>query len=289
MRVRINVTERLGRSSTPVRVAVGIGLFAAVFAADYSTHRDILLSILYLFPVSYFAWFSQGRAAVFVAVLSAAVWSWIDWTKNPVHPDPLVPYWNGLINVGLFLAFVHIMRELKDLYVRERQRSHHDFLTGLNNRRSFYEALEAERLRASRYGLPTTFVYLDIDDFKKVNDRFGHDRGDELLIAIARTIKENAHASDVVARLGGDEFAILMPHTALAAAGTMLRKLQKVISDEMRAHQPPVTCSIGAITFPKATNSIEEMVAEADALMYAAKKNGKNSLMQAMARASASG
>jgi diguanylate cyclase (GGDEF)-like protein len=159
----------------------------------------------------------------------------------------------------------------------------------LNNRRSFYEALEAERLRASRYGLPTTFVYLDIDDFKKVNDRFGHDRGDELLIAIARTIKENARASDVVARLGGDEFAILMPHTALAAAGTMLRKLQKVISDEMRAHQPPVTCSIGAITFPKATNSIEEMVAEADALMYAAKKNGKNSLMQAMARASASG
>jgi diguanylate cyclase (GGDEF)-like protein len=268
-----------------MRMMVGVILFVAVCAVDYSTRRDMLLSILYLFPVSYFAWFFQGRTAVFVSILSAFLWSWIDWMKNPAHADVLVPYWNGLINVGLFLAFIHIMRELKELYLREKQGSHYDFLTGLNNRRSFYEALEAERLRASRYGLPTTFVYLDIDDFKKVNDSFGHERGDEVLIAVAKTIRRNARVSDVVARLGGDEFAILMPHTPLAAAGTMLRKLQKLISDEMQSHQPPVTCSIGAVTFPQATESIEEMVSEADALMYSAKKIGKNSLMQAMAPA----
>ena len=280
--LRFNVTALLARSSPLTRLAVGVALLVLVCVADYSTSRDILLSILYLFPVSYFAWFFNGRSAAFVSVLSACLWAWINWTKNPPYAGPLVPYWNGLINLGLFLAFVHIMRELKELYVREKQSSHHDFLTGLDNRRSFYESLEAERLRASRYGLPTTIVYLDIDDFKQVNDRYGHDRGDEILIAVAKTIRRNARASDVVARLGGDEFAILMPHTQLAAAGTMLHKLQNLLSHEMRSHQPSVTCSIGAVTFPVAANSIDQMVAEADALMYSAKKKGKNSLMQAV-------
>jgi diguanylate cyclase (GGDEF)-like protein len=285
MRLRFNATAFLGRSSPPTRVAGGVALLLATFAADYWTTRDILLSVLYLFPVSYFAWFFGGRTAVFISVVSAFLWASIDWTKHPPYTGTLVTYWNGLISLGLFLAFVHIIRELKELYVREKQRSHHDSLTGLNNRRSFEESLEAERMRASRYGHPTTIVYLDIDDFKQVNDHFGHGRGDEMLIAIAKTIRRNARVSDVVARLGGDEFAILMPHTPLAAAGTMLRKLQKLIADEMQSHQPAVTCSIGAVTFPQAAESIEEMVSEADALMYSAKKTGKNSLMQAMAAA----
>ena len=130
--------------------------------------------------------------------------------------------------------------------------------------------------RARRYKHPFTMVWIDLDNFKRVNDCFGHTTGDTLLRLVARTIQENIRATDTLARLGGDEFAILLPETGRDVAEVIMQKVQKINLDIMREHGWPVTLSIGVVTFTSSPSTVDETLRIADRLMYAAKNNGKN-------------
>ncbi|HTC77354.1 MAG TPA: diguanylate cyclase, partial [Terriglobales bacterium] len=99
----------------------------------------------------------------------------------------------------------------------EKELSRSDPLTGLPNRRAFYEVALAEADRARRYRHPLSLAYLDVDNFKQVNDDYGHDAGDELLVRVAEVLRRNLRNNDIVARLGGDEFAMLLPETPASA------------------------------------------------------------------------
>ena len=165
---------------------------------------------------------------------------------------------------------------------REKELARTDMLTGLANRRAFYEALQVERARATRYGRPMTLVYLDLDNFKRVNDTLGHAVGDELLACVADLLRRTLRASDTVGRLGGDEFALLLPETNAQAAEALLQKLGSVLGDTMRAKQWPVTFSMGAAAFLDNPATVEEMIRTADELMYSVKKSGKNRISVAL-------
>jgi diguanylate cyclase (GGDEF)-like protein/PAS domain S-box-containing protein len=165
---------------------------------------------------------------------------------------------------------------------REKELARTDMLTGLANRRAFYEALQIERARSARYGRPVTLVYLDLDNFKRVNDTLGHAVGDELLACVADLLRRTLRASDTVGRLGGDEFAVLLPETNAQAAEVLLQKLSSVLADTMRAKQWPVTFSMGAAAFLDNPASVEEMIRTADELMYSVKKSGKNRISVAL-------
>jgi diguanylate cyclase (GGDEF)-like protein len=145
------------------------------------------------------------------------------------------------------------------------------------NRRAFFEIANAERGRACRYGRPLTLAYLDVDNFKGINDRLGHASGDHLLVEVSRVLRDNVRASDAVARLGGDEFALLFPETDAAGAEAALRNLQKRLADAMQAADWPVTFSMGAAVFA-CPESVDEMIRAADELMYGVKKAGKNNI-----------
>jgi diguanylate cyclase (GGDEF)-like protein len=132
--------------------------------------------------------------------------------------------------------------------------------------------------RARRYDHPFTVVCIDLDNFKTVNDCFGHSTGDILLRLVARTIQENIRATDTVARLGGDEFAILMPETGRDVAEVILQKVRKINLEIMRNHGWPVTLSIGVVTFTSPPSTVDETLRISDQLMYSAKNNGKNSI-----------
>jgi diguanylate cyclase (GGDEF)-like protein len=119
-------------------------------------------------------------------------------------------------------------------------------------------------------------AYLDLDNFKEVNDRFGHSRGDSLLRLVAATIRTNLRKTDMVARLGGDEFALLLPETGYEPAAAVLRKIHQLLLGKMQRCGYPVTCSIGAVTFLRPAESVEELIKRADACMYAAKRGGKD-------------
>jgi len=157
-----------------------------------------------------------------------------------------------------------------------------DFLTGVRNRRAFYEAGQDEVRRSRRYKRPLALGYVDLDNFKAVNDTLGHAEGDRLLIAVATVLRSHTRVTDVIARLGGDEFAILLPETDGAAAHHVLEKLRAALVDAMQEKQWQVTFSIGAIVAETAPASFEELLREADQLMYSVKKTGKDRLSLAV-------
>jgi diguanylate cyclase (GGDEF)-like protein len=150
-------------------------------------------------------------------------------------------------------------------------------LTGIANRRLFYEVANTEIVRAHRTPEPFTVMYIDVDNFKTINDTQGHDEGDLLLIAVASTIRHQIRESDTVARLGGDEFSVLFPATGKDAAEVAVRKLKRALTDAVETRWP-VTFSIGLVTYTTAPESVECVIRQADQVMYEAKKSGKNEL-----------
>lgn len=271
----MNLTEFLGRQDKHVLVAIGIVLLLGMTVGDFVTGPEFASSIFYLIPVSFFAWFIGKRGGLITAVLSAAATLAVH-AAFPYARRSTIIYWNAAAWLGVYVFFVLIIAELRSLYQREWQFSRTDALTKIANRRAFFEALEAEKERATRYEFPLTLAYLDVDHFKRINDRFGHAAGDKLLATVAKTMQENVRQPDVIARLGGDEFAVLLPETAADAAAAVLRKLHAVLDAKMRRGHWPVTFSLGAATFQPPPNSVQDMISKADEAMYAAKTSGRD-------------
>ena len=159
---------------------------------------------------------------------------------------------------------------------RTKKLTRQDDLTGVLNRRGFFEVLGDESKRSQRYLHPLTVVYVDLDDFKLVNDLKGHKTGNLVLQEVARTMQSILREVDFVARLGGDEFALLLPETGAENVRVVLDKLRTALMNEMNAHDWRVTFSIGAVTFNDPRVTAEEMIARADELMYSVKLSGKN-------------
>jgi diguanylate cyclase (GGDEF)-like protein/PAS domain S-box-containing protein len=171
--------------------------------------------------------------------------------------------------------------KLKVALENEKNLSRVDFLTQIPNRRAFSETLQLEATRSRRYKRPLSLAYIDLDNFKQVNDQLGHETGDELLRLIAQTIVATVRSTDTVSRLGGDEFALLLPETGQDAALEVMTKLSRILLEVVQARQWPVTLSIGLVTFAKPGESVAQMVKAADDLMYSAKTQGKNRVVTA--------
>ena len=167
---------------------------------------------------------------------------------------------------------------LKEALERERGDARNDFLTQIPNRRAFYEIASTEVQRSRRYDRPLTLVYVDLDNFKAVNDSMGHETGDKLLVAVAATIQRAVRGSDTIARLGGDEFAVLLPESDKASGEVVARKLQDLLLQTMHEHNWPVTFSIGLVSYRTPPESVSEMIRKADEAMYSVKQRGKNSV-----------
>lgn len=180
---------------------------------------------------------------------------------------------------GLLMDITEQMRNAEHiLYLAE-----HDTLTGLYNRHRFQKALNAQTLMAERYAQPGALLFLDLDQFKYINDTQGHQAGDALLQNVAQSMKATLRESDIIGRLGGDEFGIVLPYTAMedacVVANNLLTKIKNIrVQGENRPLQ--VTGSIGIVEFPKFGNSATELLAKADIAMYNAKKRGKNHYKQ---------
>jgi len=166
-----------------------------------------------------------------------------------------------------------------------RHQATHDLLTALPNRMLFLDRLGKSMERAERRGSPCALFYIDIDDFKPVNDRYGHQAGDELLKAVSQRMLEAMRKADTVARLGGDEFAAIMEEPtdaadALLAAQRMAESLRKPYLLDLHDHPAPVEvrvgASIGIALYPQHAGDLDALVRAADGVMYRAKKAGKN-------------
>jgi diguanylate cyclase (GGDEF)-like protein len=260
-----------------------LGMILCVGAGDYLTRTDVSLILFYLAPIGFGTWFASLRGGITFAFTSAVVSTSADvaWRMQHRPGDLQLPTlcWNGLMLLGTALALVLVLGALKARLEGEELLARTDALTQVPNRRAFFEAASLELERARRHGRPLTVAYVDLDDFKLVNDRLGHAEGDALLVTVAQTLRAATRAVDAVARLGGDEFGLLLPETDAAMAEALLNRLRGTLLAAMERHGGwKVGFSIGAAVFLAPADNLDELMARADELMYTAKREAKGSV-----------
>jgi len=253
-------------------------LLAIVGFLNILTGWELDLSLFYIVPIAFTTWFLGPKAGFFVCCVCMAVWFWVDLSLLHTYSSEFVHYWNTSIRLLFFLLFSFLLNSFKNVHERERSLARIDGLTGVANSRYFYELLEMEIARSKRYKHPFTLAYLDLDNFKAVNDRFGHTTGDKALKTITDYMKNNLRMMDVPGRLGGDEFAILFPETDQDSVRTVITKLQSGLLKIMHQHGWPITFSIGVITCESMYLDADDLIKSADELMYTVKNSSKNDI-----------
>ena len=259
-------------------VSLGLLLAIGVSGISYVTGWEYTVTPLYLLPITMVSYHVGRWAGLAVAAVGTVGWALADFYSGIPYTGAAALYWNALVRFVTFVVVCFVLGHLKPMNQRLNLLANTDALTGLLNRRAFHDLAAVEMKRAARYKRSFTVIYLDVDDFKAINDTRGHRVGDKLLQAVAKTVRAISRASDYVARLGGDEIAILLPETPNDAADQYLRKLTQHLREAMRVENWPATFSIGAVTFDSVPASFDDMIGQADILMYVVKKTGKNNI-----------
>ncbi|MFC1880267.1 GGDEF domain-containing protein [Thermodesulfobacteriota bacterium] len=262
--------------SKSIFISFGIFLVLVIGVIRYLTGPELALSLFFLFPIALVTWQVGRWAGILISIASTLSWLVADLLMLGSFSNAFIPYLNETFRLVVFLIITHTVFELRTALENLRELAGTDPLTSVANRRAFHNLANMELNKARRYQTPISVLYLDIDNFKQINDNFGHPTGDKLLGAVARTIKNNIRAIDIVARLGGDEFGILLAETAADSAALVAEKLTKKLLELMQDNGWPVTLSVGAVTFEILPDSVDEMISTADSQMYIAKKHGKN-------------
>jgi diguanylate cyclase (GGDEF)-like protein len=259
-----------------VIVAICFALALAIGVIRYLTGPEWALSALYLFPIILVTWKAGIGAGIFISFTSAISWLIADLMMVNVFSNAIIPYLNETFRLLVFMVITFIIHKLRTALENQKELAGTDPLTSVANRRAFYDLANLELNTARRYQTPISFIYLDIDNFKTINDNFGHRIGDKLLRSVANTIENNIRAIDLIVRFGGDEFGILLAEADSKSATQVAEKLKKKLLELVHDNGWPVTFSAGVATFISPPGSIDELIDTADAQMYFAKQNGKN-------------
>jgi diguanylate cyclase (GGDEF)-like protein len=261
----------------PAWLIVGISwlLLALVAWADHLSGLDLQLDFFYLLPLAIVAWICGRRDGLVTAALATVLWTLVDVTGRPVRTQPGLIVWNAAVELLFFSGVALLVSFMGKQADNLRSLAREDPLTGVANRRAFFGALTSAVDLSMRREGSWTIAYIDVDDFKLINDRLGHNTGDDVLRAVAVTLRSATRRVDVVARLGGDEFAVLMPDTDPEQAETAVGKLQAILDGAMAEGGWPVTFSIGVTTFLSAPPSPDIALAVADERMYEVKHDRK--------------
>ena len=216
---------------------------------------------------------SDRQTPAIVGTLVALVWS--AGEAAAVYPDyPLSAFALNLFARSVTLTVLG--RVIAKLW-KEREFSRKDALTELANRLEFMERFEIEQARSARSSKPYSLIFMDINNFKALNDEQGHHAGDEALKALSDILRENSRKGDVIARLGGDEFVVLTPETGEAAGDALTRRILAATEREFQNKGWPISVALGHVTHVGDGQTIEDLLREADGKMYAMKKERRRS------------
>jgi len=259
-----------------VLASAGIGVLV-VGLLDYLTGYELSFSIFYLIPVSLAVWYGGRGPATAVAMLACLTWLSADLTSGHQYSSPVIPLWNALVRFAFFYLYAILLSLHRNRLLLETRLARVDSMTGALNWRAFSEQLEQAIARAQRDRSPMTVAYIDLDDFKRINDTEGHNEGDRVLCAVAQHLRDSVRRTDFVARVGGDEFVLLMPMTDDAGARKVVADLRARLAG-LAGRDRPLRCSVGAVTFRDLPASADAAVKASDDLMYEVKRRGKDAV-----------
>jgi len=268
--------DRLRRA---LRLIAWATLAAGVFVLNVRTGADLRLGILYVVPVLLAASYDGLGWGIAFALATALLRFGVGIDQMPLDTSLQV----RILNEAAYLTVVGVaiagLSQLRRTQSQLRLLATHDPLTTVLNARAFASQLAQELGRNRRYGRPLALIYLDLDDFKKVNDAHGHATGDAVLRLVADAMRSAVRQADVVGRLGGDEFGVLMPETDGTLAHAVATRLAGGIRTVFRG-TPSVTASIGVVAVSCTEAGSDELLRKADQAMYEAKRAGKDRVIQ---------
>jgi diguanylate cyclase (GGDEF)-like protein len=259
-----------------INTLTSLVILALVSLVDFLQGHRLSLSIFYIAPIFLVTWYQGRIRGMVVSILCAIIWFLIEYYARPYDSQVWIMAANSVLGLGFFLLVNWLLSALHRAYIREQKMARHDPLTNAYNRLAFTELSEKVLESARSKPGPLALAYLDLDNFKQLNDTEGHAAGDRLLQLVVETISGYLHKRDILARLGGDEFAILLPGQAADEAKELLTRIQTTLLEKMRQRSWPVTFSIGIVCYSKTPAVMKEVIHEADMLMYEVKHSGKN-------------
>lgn len=245
---------------------------------DFATGPDLTPLLFYLVPIACVAWYAGRGPGAVVACAGGLAWLLSDALTHGDYAHWSLPYWNGVLRLGALLLVADVAARWRAAVARSGEMERVDARTGAPNLRAFYDRAAAEINRARRYPHAFSVACVDLDDFKLVNARLGHEAGDAVLRSVARVLTGVLRASDAMARIGGDQFVVLLPEAGAAPARLTVEKLQAALGDVVPAHGWRLTASIGVATFLVPPESVDALLAAGDRLMYRAKQSGTNAV-----------
>ncbi|MCB9933671.1 MAG: diguanylate cyclase [Planctomycetes bacterium] len=274
-------------------ITLALFAVAAVGWLDFSTTNQYRSVLFYLLPVVFVAWFAGTWATVFISMACAMAYAMAD-ANHVADLNGFSLVWHDattftlLLFVGLIIVALrrqrddslHAAARIRVLLERESQASHTDALTELPNLREFRERLEPEIARCRRLRKPLCLMYLDLDNFKLVNDLYGHSAGDDVLTRVAVILRRYLRGGDVPARLGGDEFAALLWQTDPREARAIAQRILDAVHDlGERYPGSSLSASAGVVWYDTPPQDAREVVRSADDTMYRAKRTGKSRIV----------
>lgn len=245
---------------------------------DHITGFELSFSIFYIIPITIASWYGGRKLGIFLSIFSAMTWFTADLLSGHLYSHKAIPVWNTFVRLGLFVIISLLLAKTKTTLKNEQEMAKTDGLTALLNGRAFRESVTKLLDFCRRIKRPLSMAYIDLDNFKQVNDTFGHTEGDRVLRVVGTSLLKTVRSTDIVGRLGGDEFAVALPDTNKEQARTVIEKMHLHLMKEVGLHNWPIGFSIGVISFAVPPITADDAIRHVDNLMYRVKKAGKNNI-----------
>jgi diguanylate cyclase (GGDEF)-like protein len=257
---------------------VSAALMVIVYLANEYTPPPVKLGLLYLVPVLVVTWYGSLWVGIIFTLIAMVLRMIVELNQQPdtTATISLLNQLSFAVVAGIAMLAYRRLRRSQDALA---QLATQDQLTGVLNARAFADRLSQELDRNRRYPRPLALLYMDLDNFKIINDTHGHQTGDAVLRLVAEAMRSSVRHSDVVGRLGGDEFAVIMPETDAQLADAAATRLAASLRNVFRG-TPNVTASIGVVSCTATDASTDDLIRRADQAMYDAKKAGKDRVVQ---------
>lgn len=265
----------------PPRVVVLLALLGVggIGILDYGFGSGISLFLFYFLPIGIATWYADWMAGASCAIVANLPLLAELASTNYFAGRPGVVAWVLFMRSGSMLVVVYLLNQLSVLLAKEAALARVDVVTGILNRRGFFERLQFTMLLTQRRQLCFALAFIDLDDFKAINDSCGHAEGDRVLRLAARIFEDAIRKTDVAARLGGDEFALLLHGVDRPGAAIFIADVQDAFRRAVQRDGLAVTCSIGCVVCDSSALVADDVVRAADSLLYEVKRRGKNGVL----------